>query len=443
MDYDVIIIGAGPAGYVAAIRAGQVGLKTALIENKYMGGMCLNWGCISTKTLLESAKVFDKIKHADEFGIDGIFEHNISFNWEKVKERSKSISGKLTSGISFLLKKNGVDVIYGQAKINNRKSITVNDQHIEAGNIIIATGSKPLAMDQSFANAPVVDVENLFSIDSIPKNIAVTGNHISSVELSQFFKLIGRKVTLVTNSEHFLQGLDNHLIEFIKNKLETEGIELLANKAERYENGHLHAGNKKIECELIVNCNSRKACLPETETPFELTEAGFIKTDNHFETSLDGVFAIGDVTGKSFLALTASAQGIHVVNYLKGIKADFDTTHFPINVYTNPEISQVGMTEQAIIDAGIDYKVSKFSLSANGKALIEGNTEGFFRMLSHKKYGQVLGVQIVSANATDMIAEANALMSVEGSIYDIAKTIHAHPTISEIFMETGFDTIGN
>lgn len=440
MEYDLIIIGAGPAGYVAGIRAGQVGLKTAIVEKKYIGGMCLNWGCVSTKVLLESAKMFEKVKHADDFGIEGIFEHNITFNWEKVKSRSRSISGKLTSGVSYLLKKNGVDMYMGTARIESGNSVYVDDVKIKAKNIIIATGSKPKPMSDALANAPVVDVENLFSLNSIPKNIVVTGNHISSVELSHFFKMIGKKVTLITNSNSFMMGLDDYLVSYITNKLKNEDIELMENTfTERYENGLLHAGGKKIDCDLIVNCNSRKAIIPECEVPMELTESGHIRTSPSFETSIKGVFAIGDVNGKSFLAHMASAQGIHIVNYLKGIKGDFDSANFPINMYTFPEISQIGMTERSIQELGIDYNISEFPLSTNGKALIEGNTEGFLRMLSDKKYGQVLGVQIVASNATDMISEANAIMAVEGSIYDISKIIHSHPTISEIFTEAGFD----
>lgn len=440
MEYDVLIIGAGPAGYVAAIRAGQLGLKTAIVEKMHIGGMCLNWGCIPSKTMLESAKIFDKIKHADEFGIDGIFEHKITFNWEKVKVRSKKITGKLTAGINNLLERNGVEVIFGTARIGSDNSVYVDDKKISAGNIIIATGSKPRAMDKSLANAPIVEMENLFSIEKFPENIVVTGNHVSTIEMAQFFKLIGKKATIVVNSNSFLMGLDQHLISFITKKLKKENIDLILNGyPEKYENGELHIAGLKIKCDLLVNCNSRKAIIPVSETPLELTEQGFIKTNKNFETNLKNVYAIGDISGKSFVAHLASAQGIHVINYIKGIRVKFDSTTYPINMYTVPEIAQTGLTEQQIIQIGIDYKVSEFPLSANGKAMIEGNTEGFIRIISEKNYGQVLGVQIVAVNATDMIAEAGAFMNSEATIYDVAKTIHAHPTVSEIFMDAGFD----
>ena len=442
MDYDVVIIGAGPAGYVAAIRAGQVGLKTALIEKKYVGGMCFNWGCIPTKAILESAKMFNKVKHADEFGIDGILEQNISFNWEKAKRRSKKITGKLTAGISYMLERNGIEVIYGTAIIGSDNSVYVDDKKIHAKHIIIATGSKPMVSDRKIENAPIVEVEKLFDLKTIPENIIVTGNHVSAVELAQFFKLINKKVTLIANSDYFLAGIDEHLISYMLKRLASQNIEVILKAYPiKFENGEIFIQDKRIKCDLLVNCNSRKAIIPECETPFELTERGFIKTTDWFETSLKGVYAIGDVSGKSFVAHVASAQAIHVINFIKGIKTSFDDTTYPINMYTVPEVSQVGMTEQYIKEIGIDYKVSEFPLSVNGKAMIEGNTEGFIRMISDKKYGQVLGVQIVAANATDMIAEATAIMTVEGTIYDIAKIIHAHPTVSEIFMEAGFDAV--
>jgi len=440
MEYDVVIIGAGPAGYVAAIRAGQVGLKTAIIEKLYMGGMCFNWGCIPTKALLESAKMLVKVKHADEFGIDGIFEHKISFNWGKAKARSKRITGKLSTGVSYLLKKNGVDVIYGTARIGTDHSVYVDDKKISAKNIIIATGSKPKAMDKSLSNAPIVEIEKLFALESIPENIVITGNHVSAAEMAQFFRLIGKKVTLIANSDYFMVGLDDYLISTIVKKLKSDDIDLILNVyPEKYENGELLVGGFKIKCDMLLNINSRKAIIPESDVPLELTERGFIKTSDQFETSIKGVYAIGDVAGKSFVAHVASAQGIYIINTIKGIKSNFDSTTYPINMYTVPEIAQIGMTEQYIKEVGIDYKISEFPLSANGKAMIEGNTEGFIRMISDKKYGQILGIQIVAANATDMIAEAGAFMNVEATVYDVAKTIHAHPTVSEIYMEAGFE----
>ena len=440
MDYDLIIIGAGPAGYVAGIRAGQLGLKTAIVEKKHVGGMCLNWGCIPSKAILESAKVYEKTKTLSEFGIDGIDLENISFNWDTVKKRSKKITKKLTTGIEFLLKKNAVEVINGTAKVGADKSVYVDGKKITAENIIIATGSKPQKLDKKLEDAPTVEMEKLFDLKEIPENVVVTGNHVSAVEMAQFFKMIGKKVTLVANSDYFLHGIDPFLIDYITKNIASNGIDLITDSyPSKYLEGKLTVGDKKIKCDLLLNCNSRKAVIPESETSLELTERGFIKTDKNFKTNIPGVYVIGDASGKSFVAHMASAQGIHVVNSIKGVKANFDYSTYPINMYTSPEISQIGMTEEMIKEEGYEYKVNQFPLSANAKALVEGASEGFIRMLSEKKYGQVLGVQIVAKHATDMIGEAAAYLRMEGSIYDVANTIHAHPTVSEIYFEVGFD----
>ena len=440
MDYDLIIIGAGPAGYVAAIRAGQLGLKTAIVEKQYIGGMCLNWGCIPSKAILESAKVFEKTKTLSEFGIDGIDLENLSFNWDTVKKRSKKITKKLTAGINFLLKKNGVEVINGTAKIGADKSVYVDGKKITAENIIVATGSKPKKLDNKLEDAPTVEMEKLFDLKEIPENVVVTGNHVSAVEMAQFFKMIGKKVTLVANSDYFLHGIDQFLIDYITKNIASNGIDLITDSfPSKYSEGKVTVGDKKIKCDLLLNCNSRKAVIPESETPLELTDRGFIKTDKDFKTNISGVYVIGDASGKSFVAHMASAQGIHIVNKIKGVKSNFDYSSYPINMYTSPEVSQIGLTEEMIKEEGYEYKINEFPLSANAKALIEGSSEGFIRMLSDKKYGQVLGVQIVAKHATDMIAEAGAYLRMEGSIYDVANTIHAHPTVSEIYFEVGFD----
>ena len=440
MDYDLIIIGAGPAGYVAAIRAGQLGLKTAIVEKKHVGGMCLNWGCIPSKTMLESAKVYEKTKFLAEFGIDGVDLDNLSFNWDTVKKRSKKITKRLTAGVNFLLKKNGVEVINGTAKIGSDKSVYVEGKKITAENIIVATGSKPKKLDGKLEDAPSVEMQKLFDVKEIPENIVVTGNHVSAVEMAQFFKMIGKKVTLVANSDYFLHGIDQYLIDYITKDIASKGIELITDSyPSKYLEGKVTVGDKKIKCDLLLNCNSRKAVIPESETPLELTERGFIKTDKDFMTNMPGVYVIGDASGKSFVAHMASAQGIHVVNKIKGIKSNFDYSSYPINMYTSPEISQIGLTEEMVKEEGYDYKINEFPLSANAKAMIEGSSEGFIRMISDKEYGQVLGVQIVGKHATDMIAEAGAYLRMEGSIYDVANTIHAHPTVSEIYFEVGFD----
>lgn len=440
MDYDVIIIGAGPAGYVAAIRAGQLGMKTALIEKKDVGGMCLNWGCIPTKALIESAKLYGRIKNAGKMGIDGIDPDKLQFNWGKSKTRAVQVVQKLTGGIHFLLRKNGVDVITGEAKITAPNTITVQNRTIESKNIIIATGSYPGKIDLDIPSDKLVEVEKLMDMETLPERIVVYGHGPTTLELAQFFKMIDLEVTVISPQEDLLPGLDKHLTEFISKKVKSQGITVYSGKQIRVTaDGQLQADETVIAYDKLINCSWRNAIIPENSLNLDLDEKGFIAVNEQLETSAPGVFAAGDVNGLSYLAHAASAQGIFVINFLQGVSGEINIKQFPVNVYTFPEMSQIGYTEEQVREMKIDYRIGEFPMTANGKALAEDAYEGFIRILSEKKFGEVLGVQIVAANATDLIAEAAAFMSVEATVYDVARTVHAHPTISEVFLEAGMD----
>ena len=442
MKYDVIIIGSGPAGYVAAIRAGQVGLKTALIEKNQIGGMCLNWGCIPTKAMIESGKLFHRIIGASEFGIDGIDKNQLRFNWEKAKNRSQKIVRRLTAGVDFLLNKNGVDILRGEAKILDAGRITVENQTLEAENLIIATGSYPAAVPDHFPQGIVVQLDRLFELNDLPRNIVVFGKGPVAVELVQFLHLIEKNVSLVTPDENLIPGADHFLSSYIIRKFHALSIPVVySGSPGDIDNGLLNIGGNMLQCDKIINCSLRRAVLPQSDTDIHTDENGFVVTDDHLQTSIQGIYAIGDVNGKSYLAHAASAQGVGVINHIKGVSTPFSLKSVPLNIYTYPEMAQIGKTEQELTEEGFEYKLSEFPLSANGKALTEGHGEGLIRVLSDRHYGQVLGVQIVAEHATDMIAEAAAYMQVEGTIYDIAQTAHAHPTVSEIFMEAGFEAI--
>ena len=445
MKYDLIIIGSGPAGYVAAIRAGQIGLKTAIIEKDEIGGMCLNWGCIPSKALIESAKLFKKIqKDAGAFGIDGIEKKNLSFNFNKAVKRAEGIVTKLTKGVAFLLEKNNVEIIRGEAEIISEISITVNNRNIEAKNIIISTGSYIPKIETKHEGL-VVDVKNLFTQQDIPDNIVVYGNNSTAIELAQFFSLIGKNVTLSTPSKSIMPLADDYLANYMlgilkKNKVNLQFEVKLDSLDDVYSEGKLQVNDSEIACDLILNCQSRNAVIPKSKVVIETID-GFIKTDDDCKTTSEGIYAIGDVNGKSSFAHIASVQGLHVINNIKGVKSKLDIKKYPLNMYTVPEIAQIGNTELELKEQEIEYKVGEFSLNANGKALAEGTNEGFIRILSEKKYGEVLGVQIAAANATDLISEASAFMKVESTVYDVANTVHAHPTISEVFMEASLESI--
>jgi len=445
MKYDVIIIGSGPAGYVAAIRAGQVGLKTAIVEKENIGGMCLNWGCIPSKAMIESAKLFNRINiDAARFGIEGIDKKNISFNYAKAAKRANAVVSRLTKGIEFLLKKNGVEIISGEAKITSDSTVTVGNRSMEADKIIIATGSA-FPDTETVKNDLIVDIKNLFSDREIPENIVVAGENSVAIELAQFFSLTRKNVTLAVPSNIIMPLADEYLANYMLGILKKNKINIVYNSAiesfdKAYTDGELLLNETKVKCDLFINGTKRNAVLPAMDIELEL-DNDFIKTDDDCLTSIPNIYAVGDVNGKSTFAHIGSAQGLHVIDQIKGIKSKLDLKKYPLNMYTVPEVAQIGSTEAEIKKMDIEYKISEFPLSANGKAMTEGTNEGFVRILSETKYGEVLGVQIVAPHATDLIAEASAYMQLEATIYDVAKTVHAHPTISEVFMEAGFEAV--
>lgn len=443
--YDIIIIGSGPAGYVAAIRAGQVGLKCAIVERNTIGGMCLNWGCIPSKSMLESLKLYQKVaKDGSRFGIEGIDKKSLSFNWNKAVKRGDGIIKRLTGGVEFLLKKWNVDIIQGEAKIVSQGSVLVENRLIEAKSIIIATGSSSPIIE-STVQGLIAEPKELFKERDIPENIVVAGGNPVAIELAQAFGMMDKKVTVVVPGDRIMARADKYISSFILNKLKKDKIDVIfgvqaQNMADNWKDGKIDINGKEILCDLIVNASDRKANLIASDVDIDV-QNGFISTDDNFLTSVPNIYAIGDVNGLSMFAHVGSAQGLHVVNHLMGIDQKLDMNKIPLNMYTVPEAAQIGMTEDEIIEAGFDYKASEFPLSANGKAQTEGATEGFLRILSDNKYGEVLGVQIVAPNATDMINEASAYMQLESTVYDIAKTVHTHPTVSEVFMEAGFEAV--
>jgi len=438
MDYDLVIIGSGPAGYVAAIRAGQVGLKTAVIEKDDIGGMCVNWGCIPTKSLLESAKLFQRIHDASQFGIDGVEIPRLQFNWKAAKRRADGIVKRISQGVADLLQKHAVDVIRGTAAIVAPTTVKVDKRLIEAAHIIIATGSVPEKVSYPVPEHLVVEIREFMALEDVPAQLVVAGRGPTAMELAQLIKMSGRVVTLVITGPSLLPGLDPRLESFALEQLAKDGVNVIpdATITGHYEDG-IRVGDRKIACQKVVNSAFRRAVLPPMKLELA-THNGFLQVNEKWQTSQPTIYAVGDVNGHAFTAHVASAQGLAAVNAIKGIPPTVNLAHVPQNVYSMPEIAQVGYTEPQLQDMGTTYKVSEFPLTANAKALMEGYRAGFIRLLSEKQYGEVLGVQIVAPNATDLISEAATLMSMEGTVYDLVKVVHAHPTISEVYMEAGF-----
>ena len=388
--------------------------------------------------MIESAKLYKRVQTASAFGIDGIDTKKLAFNWEKSSKRADTIIKKLTKGIEYLFKKNSIDLVMGEAVITSPTSVSVDNRTIEGKYIFIATGSYPHKAD----NIKATEIEELIKLKDIPENLAIIGSGGTAVEIVQLFAMIDKKVTFITSTDNLLPKIDSYLENFIVKKLKSDKVNIISNKEiKSYKDGILTVGDEAVKADMVINCNWRTAILPKSDIELEKTDDGYLKTNDSLQTNHPNIYAIGDVNGRAYLAHVASAQGIWVVNNIKGVDNEFNLNLYPHNIYTNPEMAQIGLTEQEVKAKNLDYKVSEFPLTANGRALTEDNAEGLIRMISDKKYGEVLGVQIIAHNATDLISEAAAYMKLEGTIYDVAQTIHAHPTVSEIFMEAGFDAI--
>jgi dihydrolipoamide dehydrogenase len=435
--FDLIIIGSGPGGYVAGIRAGQIGLSTAIIEKKDIGGMCLNWGCIPSKTMLESAKLFNKVKNdGTTFGLDGYDKKELFFNWDKAVSRKNKTVKKLVKGVEFLLQKNKVEKIRGEAEIINKNEVKVGDMTYNTDNLIIATGSRPKTDNlNNLKKAKVVELDEFFELKSIPDDILVYGNNPNSCEVANMLNLVGKNVSIVSDKKELVPYLDSDVAEFINKRFKKMGVKLYMDKQdlEDAEDG-IMADKEFIKCDMIVNCSDRRPILPKMGDLELEMERSFVKTDEFMQTNIDGVYAIGDITG-SMYAQAASAAGTTAVNHIAGVKQPMDYEKIPSNMYTEPEIASVGLTEEQMKERGFKYKVGKFPLSANSKAMAEGHREGFVKILAEEKYGEVMGVHIVSPNATDMINEAVAIMRMEGCLEDVSAIVHTHPAVSETLVE--------
>ncbi|NLK50701.1 MAG: NAD(P)/FAD-dependent oxidoreductase [Candidatus Cloacimonetes bacterium] len=441
MKYDLIIIGSGPAGYVAAIRAGQTGLKTLVIDKRYIGGMCLNWGCIPSKTWLESAKLYNKIvKQSADFGITGVDAKKIGFDWKQARKRSSDVIAKLSRGIEFLWKKNGVEFLKAEAKIISPTEVEADKQIFETKHILIATGSRPAELD---GMKKVLGVEALANSDSLPEKPIIWGEGPVAYEMLQFFQLLGREPVLALTGEVLLPELDESLQSFVQRKLKKEKVTVVPAQKIRFDGEKAFIDKQEIEYDTILNCSLRKAVLPKSKVELQLKD-GFIEVNHSFQSSIPNIYAAGDVNGKSYLAHAASSQGLAVIDHIHGRNLDVDALELmPINIYSDPEIAQIGKTESQLKAEGVEYMTQQYSLAANGKALAEGASEGYLRLIYEPKYSQVLGVQIVASNATDMIAEAALLLEMEGTVYDLATAIHAHPTVSEVFMDAGSQAVSD
>ncbi|MEM8909203.1 MAG: dihydrolipoyl dehydrogenase [Bacteroidota bacterium] len=453
MNYDLIVIGSGPGGYVAAIRASQLGLKTAIVERESLGGICLNWGCIPTKALLKSAQVFEYISHAQDYGIkvDGA-----SADFSGMIKRSRGVADGMSKGVNFLLRKNKIEVLKGLGRLQRGKSVEVTDEKGNktthtATHIIIATGGRARQLPNlPIDNEKIIGYRKAMSLDKQPKKMVVVGAGAIGVEFAYFYNTIGTEVTIV---EFMEQGLvpreDKDISKELTKIYKKAGINVLANtsveKVDTSGKGcKVTVKSRKddkvevIECDVVL---SAVGVAPNTEDiGLEAlgikTDRGFIQVDEFYRTNVSGIYAIGDVLPTQALAHVASAEGIVCVENITGHHPEpIDYNNIPGCTYCIPEIASVGYTEAAAKEAGYELKVGKFPFSASGKASAAGAKNGFVKVIFDAKYGELLGAHMIGYNVTEMIAEIVAARKLETTGHEIIKAVHPHPTMSEAVME--------
>jgi len=449
-SYDVLVLGGGPGGYVAAIKAAQLGGKVALIEKEVVGGICLNHGCIPTKTLLKNAKVYKTIKHASEYGV--VLGSDVSFDWSLMLKRKDSVVKRLTTGVSGLLKKNGVDVISGWGKVLSKNQVEVNGEVIETKNLILATGASPIVppipgLKDAYEKEIAVTSRELLRIKEAPKKLVIIGGGVIGIEFATIFSSLGSDVTIIEKLDGILPMMDDDIRGQYQKILKREGIKIYVNAEVKSVKDHevtyqLEGKDETISSDTILVSVGMRPNSAGLEVLNLKMDRAAVVTDEHLETSVKGVYAIGDLNGKYMLAHVASAEGIVAAEYIMGKKdAHMRYDRVPNAVYGSPEVASVGMTEKEVKEKGIAYKVSTFPLQASGKALADNEKDGFVKMIVSEKYKEIIGAHILSYGASDLIAELGVTMTLEGTAHEIAHTIHPHPTLSEIIMEAAHGAV--
>jgi dihydrolipoamide dehydrogenase len=457
MNYDVIVLGSGPGGYVTAIRASQLGLKTAVVERESLGGICLNWGCIPTKALLKSASVFDYINHAKDYGIE---VSGAKHNFEAVVKRSRGVAEGMSKGVQFLMKKNKIDVIMGTGKVLPGKKVGVTGSdgkitEISANNIIIATGGR----SRNLPNMPqdgkkIIGYREAMTLAEQPKSMVVVGSGAIGVEFAYFYNAMGTKVTLVEYASNIVPVEDEDVSKALAKSFKSAGVEILTSSevtsVDTSGKGckvkvKTSNGEQILECDIVLSAAGVVANIENIglEEVGIVTDKGKIVVDKFYQTNIPGYHAIGDCAPGQALAHVASAEGIICVEKIAGHHPQaLDYNNIPGCTYCIPEVASVGYTEKAAKAAGYELKVGKFPFSASGKASAAGHKDGFVKLIFDAKYGELLGAHLIGANVTEMIAECVALRKLETTGEELIKTVHPHPTMSEAIMEAAAAAYG-
>lgn len=458
MNYDIIVVGSGPGGYVTAIRASQLGLKTAIVERESLGGICLNWGCIPTKALLKSANVFEYISHAADYGIT---VNGATADFSGMVKRSRDVANGMSNGIQFLMKKNKIDVLKGNGIIKAGKTVAVTD---EAGKTTDYTASKAViistgARSRELPNLPqdgekIIGYRQAMTLATQPKKLVVVGSGAIGVEFAYFYNAIGTEVTVVEYLPNIVPVEDEEVSKQLEKSFKKSGIKIMTNASVESVDTKgagcvvtvkTAKGEEKIECDVVLSAVGIQANIENIglEEVGIVVDKGRILVNDYYQTNIPGYYAIGDVVPGPALAHVASAEGIICVEKIAGHHPEpLNYGNIPGCTYCSPEVASVGMTEKAAKEAGYEIKVGKFPFSASGKASAAGAKDGFVKLIFDAKYGELLGGHMIGANVTEMVAELVAVRKLETTGEELIKTVHPHPTMSEAIMEAAAAAYG-
>ena len=437
-EFDVIVIGAGPGGYVSAIRAAQLGKTVAIVEKEKIGGACLNVGCIPSKTLLKHSEMVEEIKKANDWGIE---TGKLTINFPKLMKRKDQVVQTLTNGVEYLLKNNQVTLFQGQASIDEQLVVSIGDEKIKGKDILLATGSKPFVPPiQGLNQVDYMTTDSFFDLKELPESLVIIGGGVISVELAFAMAPLGTKVTIIEVATDILLTEDPDARKIIKDQLKKKNIETIINaEIQEVKKDKIVIANREIAYNKLLVATGRK---PNVEVAQELNlqmdEADkFVAVNEFYETSQKHVYAVGDLIGGYQLAHAASAEGLIAVQAMSGMTPKpLDQSEIPRCVYTHPEIASFGLSAEQAKDAGYDVKVSKSLLAGNGKAIAMGETEGFVKIISDTKYQEILGAVIVGTGATELIGELLAVKHSEGTMNELASLVQAHPSVAEAIGES-------
>ncbi len=454
MSYDLVVLGSGPGGYVAAIRGAQLGMKTAIIEKENLGGICLNWGCIPTKALMKSAAVYNDMKHAADYGLE---TGEIKIDFDKVIARSRSVAEGMSNGVKFLMKKNKIDVINGFGKLvsANKLQVTAEDgtvTEVEGKNIILATGARARQLpSMPIDGEKIIGYRKALTLDRIPESMVVVGSGAIGSEFAYFYQSMGTQVTLVEYMPNIVPLEDVDVSKQLGRSFKKMGMKVLTKSSvEAVDTSgdkckvtiKTKKGEEVVECDIVLSAVGIVANLENIglEEVGVATDNGKVIVDKYGQTNIPGVWAIGDIVPGPALAHVASHEGIVAVEKMAGLDPKpLDYNNIPACTYTMPEVASVGMTEEQAKEAGYEIKVGKFPYTASGKASAAGHKEGFVKLIFDAKYGELLGGHMIGYNVTEMVADLVSIRKLETTGHDIINTVYPHPTMSEAIMEAAAD----